>query len=1578
MSIDIVRSLIYNTTLLISLSLIYSLVSSSKYLNNRYNKIIGGLLISLIGIAVMLTPWHFLPGIIFDVRSILLSVTGLFFGPIPTIIASFATGIFRIYQGGDGTLMGVSVIIITSCIGLLWRHFRPNLYKNIRLIEVYLFGVTVHIATIACMFLLPYPQSIKAFHTLAPSIIIIYPLGTIILCILLSNEYNRKRIEQELAREHQHLLVTLRSIGDGMIATDNKGVITLINQVAEDLTGWPQKEAEGRNVEEVFVIINEQTRETVENPITKVLASGHIEGLANHTILIARNGTEYAIADSGAPIYNANGNIIGVVLIFRDQTAERKTQIALKESEAHYHTLADSGRALVWTSGLDMKCDTFNKPWLEFTGRTFEQEYGDGWVQGVHPDDLERCLNIYTNAFTRREQFSMIYRLRRHDGEYPWILDEGSPRYNSQGEFIGYIGHCLDITERIQAEEIMHQLLERFDIAARAANLGVWDWDMSQNKLIWDDKMYEIYGRSKEDYPNSYSVWMNSRYPDDTVIVDDILKQALDNENTYVNEYRILWPDDSIRYLKSYGHLINDTAGKPIRMIGVTFDITDQKASEKALQESEERNRTIVKTAMDGLWVADTQGHLLEVNESLCKMTGYSEQELLTMRISDLEVMETNDDVIDHIHTIMSVGEDSFESKFYHKNRSIIDVEINAQYQTVDGGRIITFAHDITKRKLADIALNSAKAKLELALLSARMGVWEYDPIKQLRTFDNQVCLMLGLDSSTFKGTADEFYGAIHPDDVEMLKSAIDKTFENDAPYEPEYRVVWPDGSIHYILARGRLLRDDNGNPKIMNGIVWDISDQREAELNYRMLFQEMPDGIALHEIICNDNGEPIDYRFMSVNPAFEHMTGLKAELVQGHTLLEIFPKTEKHWIKAYGNVALTGDPIFFEDFSTELNKYFEVSAFSPMPNQFVSIFTDITERKQVEEALRYSESQYRSYVNNAPYGIMIADKEGRYVDANPEACETSGYTIDELKQLSIPDLIAPYARHTVLKAFMTLQQQGEVVVELPYNRKDGSLHWWRVSAVKLTDDRYLGFTLDITDQKQAEEALRMNEARLAKAQQVAHVGSWELDIKTLQFTWSDETIRIFGYEPGSFKPTLDIFFQSVHPDDRQLLEESAQASWFGNKPFVGEHRIITPDGSERIIHEQAEIIVDEDGQPIYMSGVVQDVTERKHLERQLLQAARMESIGRLAGGIAHDFNNILTGISGLTDIVLKDIPVGSMIHDDLTEVLGLTDRAASLTRQLLAFSRLQSFEPVPSDLNLLITNTLKLLNRLIGEDIELIVNLADDLGPANIDPSRIEQVLMNLAVNARDAMPNGGRLTISTSNTELDDDYAEAHVGVKPGQYIQLMVTDNGSGIDVETQQHIFEPFFTTKEIGKGTGLGLATVYGIIKQHGGSIWVYSEQGFGTTFKVFLPRTDTNAEVHEHLYQKNVLNAADETILLVEDELSVRVIAERILKASGYNVLTAANPAEAEIIMAQNGNEIQLLLTDVVMPGINGLELYQRLKIQYPDIKAVFISGYTDLSALNINVDADKIILIQKPFAADLLIHTIQQAFDLK
>jgi signal transduction histidine kinase len=253
------------------------------------------------------------------------------------------------------------------------------------------------------------------------------------------------------------------------------------------------------------------------------------------------------------------------------------------------------------------------------------------------------------------------------------------------------------------------------------------------------------------------------------------------------------------------------------------------------------------------------------------------------------------------------------------------------------------------------------------------------------------------------------------------------------------------------------------------------------------------------------------------------------------------------------------------------------------------------------------------------------------------------------------------------------------------------------------------------------------------------------------------------------------------------------------------------------------------------MSGVVQDITERKHLERQLLQAARMESIGRLAGGVAHDFNNILTGISGLTDIVLKDIPAGSMIHDDLTEVLGLTDRAASLTRQLLAFSRLQSFEPTPSNLNLLIQNTVKMLNRLIGENIELVVDLADDLGPANIDPSRIEQVLMNLAVNARDAMPDGGLLTISTSNTELDDDYAEAHVGVKPGAYVQLMVTDNGSGIDAETQQHIFEPFFTTKEVGKGTGLGLATVYGIVKQHEGSIWVYSEIGYGTTFKGQIP-----------------------------------------------------------------------------------------------------------------------------------------------
>jgi nitrogen-specific signal transduction histidine kinase len=400
--------------------------------------------------------------------------------------------------------------------------------------------------------------------------------------------------------------------------------------------------------------------------------------------------------------------------------------------------------------------------------------------------------------------------------------------------------------------------------------------------------------------------------------------------------------------------------------------------------------------------------------------------------------------------------------------------------------------------------------------------------------------------------------------------------------------------------------------------------------------------------------------------------------------------------------------------------------------------------------------------------------------------------------------------------------------------------------------------------------------------------------------------------------------------------------------------------------------------------GVIRDITERKQTEEEMAavqeqfrQSQKMEAVGQLAGGIAHDFNNLLTVIHGYSELILTSLDENSRLRQDVREIIHASERASSLTRQLLAFSRKQILQPKVLDLNAHVSNMDKMLRRMIGENIELMTLLAKDLGRTKADPGQIEQVILNLAVNARDAMLNGGKLTIETANIEFDENYARSHIGVTPGHYVMLSVSDTGVGIAREVKERIFEPFFTTKEKGKGTGLGLSTVFGIIQQSGGNIWVYSEPGLGTTFKIYLPRIEEDIELLKPSAVSTKPLQGSETILLVEDEEIVRKLACTILQKNGYKVLEAPNGEEAlRIVQGKNGNPIHLLVTDVVMPGMSGRQLADRLERLRPEMKILYISGYTDNAIVHHGVLDKGMHYIQKPFTVEGLVQKVREVLD--
>jgi two-component system, cell cycle sensor histidine kinase and response regulator CckA len=488
-----------------------------------------------------------------------------------------------------------------------------------------------------------------------------------------------------------------------------------------------------------------------------------------------------------------------------------------------------------------------------------------------------------------------------------------------------------------------------------------------------------------------------------------------------------------------------------------------------------------------------------------------------------------------------------------------------------------------------------------------------------------------------------------------------------------------------------------------------------------------------------------------------------------------------------------------------------------------------------------------------------------------------------------------------------------------------------------------------------------------------ARIGIGETELDTGRVVWSESKSALFGIDLESFGGTTDAFFDLVHPEDRApLRQEVAAALASGSKDLVTEFRTIWPDGSLHWVQERARIAYDSTGRPLRALGVGLDVTDRKLLEAQFRQAQKMEAIGMLAGGVAHDFNNMLTVILGFSELLAEQIGPDKPVGRDLKEIVGAAQRAAALTRQLLAFSRKQVLVVTPLDLTKVVRDVESMLRRLLGEQITIKTELADDLDPVMADVTQLEQVLMNLSVNARDAMPRGGVLTLATRNITLDRSYAAAHPGANAGLCAALSVTDTGTGMSPEVRDRIFEPFFTTKERGQGTGLGLAAVYGIVKQMNGYIEVESHPARGSKFTIYLPRT--GQAVDTSIAPVGTTSpVGNETILLVEDESAVRAFAKIALQRFGYQVIEADTAEAALTILDNVTTTIHLLLTDIVLPGIDGHELAVRAARHRPHLPVLFMSGYTTrLTTVDGLLEAG-VRLLEKPFTAHTLLTKTRQ-----
>ena len=917
-----------------------------------------------------------------------------------------------------------------------------------------------------------------------------------------------------------------------------------------------------------------------------------------------------------------------------------------------------------------------------------------------------------------------------------------------------------------------------------------------------------------------------------------------------------------------------------------------------------------------------------------------------------------------------------------------------------DQGKAITyhsFGQDITDSKQMEKDKLESDIKYKLfveyageAILVVQDGVVKFAN-KKAQTFTGY-----SPDDFLFK----PFVKFIHSDARELVLNRHTKRQQGvEVPSNYPFKIITKSGEAKWVELNAAKIEWE-GKPATLN-FLRDITERmrvqkalRESAEKYRLLFESMSEGFVLHEIIADEKGNPCDFRFLEMNPAYERLMGLKREKIIGHSVREF--AVEPHWIERYGRVGLSGEPEHFQDYSANLDRWFEVFAYQPRPGQCAAVFNDITERKHSEEALKESERKLSELMSNLP-GMAyrcLGRKDWPMEFVSEGSIALTGYSPSELAEISSPhygDLIHPDDRDMVWNCVQkSIKKGGPFVIEYRIQDKKGDQRWvWEHGrAVGQDNDGRIileGFISDITERKIAEEALRKSTSRerflsdvIEKSEQPFAVG------------YNDGRLGIFnqalcaltGYDTEELK-TINWSTTMTPPEWRPIEKEALIELERIDQPVRYEKEYIRKDGSRVPVELFVHAVKDRAGKVQYFYGFISDISERKKAEQyqrdlhiQLAQAQKMESIGRLAGGVAHDFNNMLSVIIGYTELSMDSVRPSGPLYNNLREILNAAHRSRAITHQLLAFARKEAISPEVVDINAAVKSMLKMVQRLIGENITLNWSPGKDLWSIKIDPSQLDQILANLCVNAKDAIADVGTISLETENLTIDKDYCVTRHYFKPGDYATLTVSDDGCGMENEIQDKIFEPYFTTKELGKGTGLGLPTVYGIVKQNDGFINVYSEPGKGTTFRIYLPRYEGHRESNRQSNIEVEHKGRGETILVVEDEESILKIIERILEKIGYVVLTANSPGQALIKAETHSGQISLLVTDVIMPEMNGRELSERIKNLYPHIKCLFMSGYTADVISSSGVIEEGMNFIQKPFSSKNIAAQVNKALD--
>jgi PAS domain S-box-containing protein len=1340
----------------------------------------------------------------------------------------------------------------------------------------------------------------------------------------------------------------------------------------------------------------------------------------------------------------------------------------------------------------------------------------------VHPADRDRLLASIEASAQSLEQWSCQFRLVGKSTGVKWVhgisnperLDDGSVRWN---------GVLLDITAQKKAEQALDASEMRFRAFAENSRDLVYSAEPDGTVTYVSPNSAQILGEAPENIiGSSYEPFV---HPDDRELVRDFVAAVLQSEESLSSRaFRALARGGEWRWYVTTGSPILDVSGKAAGFVGISHDVTERREAEQALKLSERRFRCIVENADDLLYALTAEGDFTYVSPNWRELLGHDPETAPGTNFAQYVHPEDVPICAEYLHHILETGErvKSVKYRVYNKQGEIRwHVSQGSRVGDADGDGLgsvyVGIARDVTESVDAYEALRASEQKYRSFVEHSTEGVYriEFDePVDLFLPEEDQIRIMnrTGVLAECNDAFA-QMHGFNSNADVAGVRIAdlVDVETPGQRQFErfvaEKYKLIQEescefkdDGSELWLSHTAVGIVENDCLVRIW-GAQADITERKrtekrlaESEMRVRSFLEAMAEGVCMHEMVYDESGRPIDYRITGVNAAYGRITGLSEEEAVGSLASELYGTGQPPYLDIYAHVSETGESTSFEIFSPAIQKHLRVSAVSPQRGQFATVFSDITESKRAEKALRESEARYRDLFENAPVGVFRTTSAGAILSINEAMAHVLGFDspaecIAQCRDIGIQFYARPERRQEFLRL---IQRQGFVerfLFEL-HSADDRSV-WMEMNArISSTaeDGSFTidGFAADITQRKAAEEALRESEIRhRTLIEHFPNGGLFLLDREYTCLKAGGAAFHQIGVNPEEVEghhiesvfpevwrkaqPYIEAAFdgfpsnflvnfrgrtyasqalpiaengdeihqcmivvqditdaveaQAENERMRLAIEQAGESivitdasanmqyvnptferiSGYKREEALGKNPRILKSGAHddsyyaemwetlasgktwqgRLVNqrkdgkrftEEATItpVRDGSGDTLHYVAVKRDITHELILEEQYRQAQKMEAIGQLTGGVAHDFNNLLQVINGHTEMAMHDLQPDHPMQEPLAQIAKAGERAASLVSKLLMFSRRQIMRPRVLDLNEVVGDLLRMLKRIIGEHIRLEWLPGKQLGAVHGDLGMIEHAILNLCVNARDAMPEGGVLTIETQNVLFDSEYCAAHAWAQPGRFVLLSITDTGCGMDNETAARVFDPFFTTKGEGKGTGLGLSTVYGAVRQHEGMVNVYSEVGQGSTFKIYLPQCERKANTVGTMINRSV-GGGTETILVAEDDEPVRKLAEKVLERVGYTVLVARDGREAVEIFEERGGEIDLVLLDVVMPGMGGREAYECMRSMQPDLRALFVSGYSE-NAIHTNFVLDEhLSLVQKPYAPDTLLRAVRQ-----